>query len=100
MLKTTEFNVVVELETPISHLDDELTDRLVETTRDYHGSIGRSQFDRVEVVLTLEAYNVHDAIGVAWDLFLGTQFGPAVSVAAMTTEDFDKANDLSGYPTE
>lgn len=86
----TEFNVEVEFDIPITELDEDLADDMVQSTQMYSGAVGRSVLGRVSLIVTVTAYDVYTALDLARHL-LATQLPhPVVSLTVRTAADYDR----------
>lgn len=79
----TEFNIIAEL--PIRDHTPEQASDLVDKFADFHPAVATSPLGWCEVTITVHAENIVQAVSVAVALL-----GQVVSIAAMTTEQFDR----------
>lgn len=79
----SEYNVILEL--PIRKLDADKADELIESFQDFHPAISTSPLGWAEVIITVQAESLRQAIATGLGLA-----GDVVSVTAMTTVEFDR----------
>ncbi len=96
-MKTTEYNVTAET---TARLDDELVDDVLDTLGDYGAVVSRSPRGRAEIVITVPAASLRQAITTALALFDDAlaAHGHVTAVEAMTTREFDERAQLPDVP--
>ena len=88
------FNVRAELATRRQDLDDDLIDAL----EGYSPAVSRSDRGRVEVIITLPADTLRQAITTALPLLEQAGDVPVIALEVMSTAEFDARNGIDPIP--
>ena len=86
---TTSYNIRAELAASIDTLDEARIDQLLDDLAPYHPATGRSLLGRIELIITLPAENLTQALSSGLAVLERAAGEPVVVIEAMATTDFD-----------
>lgn len=93
---TTTYNAVIELDEPAP--DEARATVLVDALIDYHPAVGRSLLGRLEIIMTLPAETLHQAVTTAMAVAASSTGAAVHAVEVLPTADFDRLHGLQPVP--